>query len=259
MSAAHNTLCGKTQALQYQFAAHLRDPQQNPAPSGIEERRLNIYRELFFNNIEGFLSTNFPVIRTLYNDLEWNLLTRAFYREHQCHTPLFPEIPREFMRYLETRQQRNELDPPFLLELAHYEWAELALSLDENDIANIPHNPLGDPIKEIPVVSLLAWRLGYHFPVHRIRPDYQPDAPPEHPTLLLLIRNREDQVSFLEIDQLTFVLLERLEKNSTLSGSECLDQLLSEIESEDKGALRQAGIKMLNNLKSSDALLGTLQ
>ena len=31
--------------LQYRFTAHIRDPQNNPAPEGIEDRRLAIYRD----------------------------------------------------------------------------------------------------------------------------------------------------------------------------------------------------------------------
>ena len=45
------------------FAAHLRDPEANPAPPGIEARRMAVYRDLFFNNIAGLLAGNFPVIR----------------------------------------------------------------------------------------------------------------------------------------------------------------------------------------------------
>ncbi len=256
MSAAPSP-AGRTRALQYQFSAHLRDPQRNPAPAGLEDRRLKIYRELFFNNIESLLSSNFPVIRTLYDDTRWHALVRAFYCEHQCHTPLFPEIAREFLRYLETRQANNEPDPPFLLELAHYEWAELALSLEETDISGVPHDPDGDPVRGIPVVSPLAWRLGYRFPVHRIRPDYQPDTAPEQPTLLLLIRDRDDQVRFLEINALTAVLLERLQDNSVQSGMACLNEVLSESAAENLEPLRNAGIALLGELKARAAILGT--
>jgi hypothetical protein len=38
------------QRKQYEFAAHIRDPEKNAAPPGIEDRRLAIYRDLFFNN-----------------------------------------------------------------------------------------------------------------------------------------------------------------------------------------------------------------
>ena len=55
---------------------------------------------------------------------------RAFYRDHRCQTPLFPEIAREFLRFLEARAiRRTPRRPPFLRELAHYEWVELALQI----------------------------------------------------------------------------------------------------------------------------------
>jgi hypothetical protein len=79
----------------------------------------------------------------------------------------FPNSRASLLRYLETRQQQDRGDPPFLLELAHYEWAELALSLEEAEIADVPHDPAGDPLEEVVVVSPLAWVLGYRFPVQR--------------------------------------------------------------------------------------------
>jgi len=213
--------------LQYQFTAHVRDPDNMPAPAGIEDRRIGIYRDLIFANIESFISSNFPVIRTLYDDAEWNVLVRDFLREHLCHTPLFPEFGREFMRYMEWRQQQGRDDPPFLLELAHYEFAELALSLDENEIDSVPHDPTGDPESAVPVVSPVACVLAYRFPVHRIGPDFRPDAAPANPTILLLVRGRDDKVRFHEINALSALLSEYLRENSELSGLQCLDALLA--------------------------------
>ena len=48
--------------LQTSFAAHIRDPQNVAAPEGIEDRRMSVYRNLFFNNICNLLSSNFPVL-----------------------------------------------------------------------------------------------------------------------------------------------------------------------------------------------------
>src|SRR5688572_14382576 len=155
----------RLKAMQYGFAAHLRDPSAHPAPAQLEDRRLQIYRELFFNNIEGLLSANFPVIAKVLGREAWPVLARDFYREHRCHTPLFPEIGREFLRYLETRRER---DPPWLLELAHYEWVELALSLDETELADIECDREADLLEHVPVPSPLAWPLAYSWPVQQI-------------------------------------------------------------------------------------------
>jgi len=243
-----------TSAMQHAFAAHLRDPAHAPAPEGIEPRRITVYTELFFNNIESLVSANFPVIRTLYADDVWRDLVRAFYRDHRCHTPLFTDIAREFIRYLETRAEGD--DPPFLVELAHYEWSELALSLDETDLATIARDAHGDVVDGIPLASPLARVLAYRFPVHRISKDFRPTEAPEQPTLILLTRDRADALHFLEIDALTALLLERLQQNSTLSGRACLDALLTEL-GRDEPALRDSGLGILRHLRERDALLGT--
>ena len=96
---------------------------------------MKIYRDLFFNNIQTMLAGNFPVLRALYSEQDWLALIRAFYAHYRCHTPLFTEIAREFLRYLQDFRETTESDPPFLLELAHYEWVEMALELDDKDLA----------------------------------------------------------------------------------------------------------------------------
>ena len=114
---------------QYAFAAHIRNPEKNPGPEGIEERRMKIYRELFYNNVEGFIANTYPVLRQITPDDCWHAMIRDYFAHHVAHTPLFPEMPREFLKYLEHERKPQPDDPPFMLELAHYEWVELALSL----------------------------------------------------------------------------------------------------------------------------------
>ena len=56
--------------VQQQFMAHIRDPAHNAKPADVEERRMAIYRDLFFNNVDGFVSSAFPVLKSLYKDAE---------------------------------------------------------------------------------------------------------------------------------------------------------------------------------------------
>ena len=125
---------------QYEFAAHIRDPDNQPAPDDIEDRRMGIYRELFYNNVEGFLSSSFPVLRKLMDDASWHAMARDFYARHRCHSPLFLEIPREFLNYLQHERIDQADDLPFLWELAHYEWVELALSVADSDDGEHRHS-----------------------------------------------------------------------------------------------------------------------
>ena len=59
-------------------------------------------------------------------------------REHRCRTPYFSQLGEEFIGWLQDGYRAEEGDPPFLLELAHYEWVELALSLAEAPVETLP-------------------------------------------------------------------------------------------------------------------------
>ena len=118
----------------YAFAGHIRDPDNVPAPEGIEERRMAVYRELFFNNIRNLLATMFPVIRKLHSDDKWHALIRQFMQHHRAETPYFLQLPQEFLAFLQNEYELQDDDYPFLLELAHYEYVELALSRRKSTI-----------------------------------------------------------------------------------------------------------------------------
>lgn len=259
-SAAPPDMSGTLTAQQDALAAHIRDPDGTSPPPGIEERRLKIYRDLFFNNVESMLAGNFPVLRRLYGDDGWPTLIRAFYRDHGCQTPLFTELAREFLRYLEARTATDAShDPPWLQELAHYEWIELALQISEARNDDIPHDPDGDLLSGRPLVSPLAWPLAYVWPVHRIGPDYQPDTPPAAPTLLMLRREADGNVSFHALTPLSFRLLQRLDAEPALSGLEQLHALAAEAGAADAGAFAREGAAMLAHMRAEGTILGTRQ
>lgn len=246
---------GALPAQQDALAAYIRDPEANPPPAGIEPRRLGIYRELFFNNVASLLAGNFPVLRRIFGDAGWPALVRGFYRDHDCRTPLFTELPREFLRYLDGRA--DEPSMPWLRELAHYEWVELALQISEARRGDVAHDPDGDLLAGAPAPSPLAWPLAYAWPVHRIGPDYRPAEAPAEPTLLLLRREPDGKVSFHGLSPLTFRLLERLELEPALTGREQLVALAAEAGAGDVDAFVRDGAAMLAQLRREGTLLGT--
>ena len=203
------------------FAAHLRDPERIPPPPGIEPRRMAIYRELFFNNLADLLGGAFPVARRILGAERWSRLVRRFYAGHHAHTPYFLELPREFLEWLQARSERAADEPPFLDELAHYEWVELALAVSEEEppvAAPAPLEPLDAPL----AVSPLAWPLAYRWPVHRLAPGFQPAEPPPAPTFVVVYRDRADAVQFLEIGSETARLLDALERSPGLTARAAL-------------------------------------
>lgn len=251
MSARESTL----QAQLRSFAAHLRDPGNNPPPPGIEDRRLAVYRELFLNNIRELLAGNFPVIRRTLGDDAWQAVVRDFHAQHRAHTPLFPEVGQEFLQFLRQRQDADMGDPPWLPELAHYEWVELALQLADAPLP--PHDAEGDLLTGVPVVSPLAWPLAYTWPVQAIGPGHAPDAPPAAPTLLLLRRDPSGDVHFSTISPLVYRLLEVLDNDSGANGRDVLVQLAQEAAADDVQGFVQHGAAMLQRLREEGTLLGT--
>lgn len=243
--------------VQTRFAAHLRDPDAVPGPEGIEDRRLAIYRDLFYNNIENFVSNSFPVLRSLIEDGHWHAMVRDFMVRHRCDSPYFLEISQEFLLYLQQVREPHPQDPPFMLELAHYEWAELGLDVAEAEIDAVPHDADGDLLAAMPVVSPLAWSLAYQYPVHLIGPDYQPEQPGPQPTYLIVYRDRGDVVRFMETNAVTARLLELLQGAQVSSGREALQQLAAEMRHPQPEQLIEFGAGLMRELCAASVLLGT--
>lgn len=209
------------------MARYLRDPANQPPPAGVEPRRLKIYEDLLYNNIEGFISGGFPVLRSLYAAAAWHTLVRTFIDQHRCHTPYFLEISQEFLQFLMQDYAVQAGDPPFLAELAHYEWVELALDISQDELPD--EIAVEDVMAAVPRLSPLAWSLSYRFPVHRIGAGFRP-AISEEPTYLVVYRNRADQVRFMELNAMTSRLLEKVRENKADTARVLLEDLARELD-----------------------------
>lgn len=243
--------------IQYAFARHIRDPENNDSPIDTEDRRMAIYRELFFNNLRNLISQTFPVLKKLYSKEKWEAFIRAFMIRHEAATPYFLEIPREFIDFLEKEYEPDDDDFPFLCELAHYEYIELALSVsdEENDMTGIDTH--GDLLSGIPVKSRLAWLFAYQFPVHRISTDYIPSEPGTQPTFLAICRKSNEDMDFMELNPVTARLLEMIDNNETSSGRELLTQLAEEIQFPDTAKMIEHGREAMLEMLQAEILLGT--
>ncbi|WP_226663107.1 DUF2063 domain-containing protein [Microbulbifer aggregans] len=254
---------GGFRGLQKAFAAHLRFPEKVAAPVDIEPRRAQIYRDLIYNNIESFVAGGFPVLRSLFDDTRWHVMVRDFIHRHQSVSPYFLEISQEFLRYLQDERgdhPDSALDPLFLLELAHYEWVELALDISGEEFPDglELEADLEGVLRGVPVASPLAWSLSYRYPVHRIGPAYQPVDPPQIPTFLVVYRNRADKVAFLEANAATARLLQLIEEppEGGLKGHQLLNQLAGEMQHPDPDQFVQFGAGLLHKLLRLEILAG---
>ncbi|CAA0088122.1 Uncharacterised protein [Zhongshania aliphaticivorans] len=241
------------QSVQRELTQFVRDPDHNPGPEGLEHRRLVIYRDLFFNNINGFLSNGFPVCRSVYSEADWDAMVRDFMTRHQCASPYFLKIAEEFLAYLQSGRGNNVVDPPFLAELAHYEWVELAL-----DVANeeLPDNgPISNQLLDSHFyLSPLAWPLVYAFPVQQISSSNCPDSPSDEPTYIVVYRNRADRVQFLEINAVTARLLALFDDGTSPKAIEVLATIAAELGAEVESLLGFGG-ELVTQLVELDILI----
>jgi uncharacterized protein len=223
--------------------AHIRDSKQS-APPHIEQRRLDVYRELFFSNLDGLFSSNFPVLKKILGETQWNSPIQDFLREHQANTPLFPEIAREMLRYLEARSE-TQRDPDWWLELAHYEWVELALDISE---AEHPYQASDAKVFSLDKnleLSPLAWPLAYQWPVHQMSTDYLPDTPPDTATLLLVRRDPDYKIRFSELSPLSFRLLHAISEQQASDAATYLNLLADAAAASDRTTFIDQGEHML--------------
>lgn len=242
-------------AQQLTLTRALRDPRE-PGPEGIEPRRLKVYQDLLYNNLHSLLSAQFPVIAHLRETGWWEALVRDFFREHRARTPLFPELGQEFIAWLAQYEERGQLPMPFLRELAHYEWVELALAISDAEVDESTIDPLGDLLDGIPVLSPLAWPLAYRFPVDRIRADFQPTEVPPEPSCFLLQRDAHDKVRFSRIDVASYLLLTRIQQIHGLSGRQHLQALAEMTTNADIEAYLVKAAGLLQQLRDRNVILG---
>lgn len=250
------TVLPEFQQAQIQFAAHIRNPEEVALLDGVEARRMKIYNDLFFNNIESFAANAFPVFKSLLVNDDWLSLVREFLVKHRCRSPYFPEISEEFLQFLQSYTGSLTL-PAYAIELAHYEWVELALDIADEEPQSEKIDPNGNLMTQKVVVSPVAWPLCYNYPVHLIGPNYKPEQQPNEASYLLVYRTRDFTVQFMEINAVTARLLDLLSAEA-LSGSAVIAMIAQEMQLPDPSSIEPFAINLLNKLQADGVILGTL-
>jgi hypothetical protein len=242
---------------QRRFAAHLRDPAVNPAPAGIEDRRLAIYRDLFFRNIDNFLRGFFPVLHSLYGEDEWLALSRQFFAQHPAQTPYFLQIAEEFLAWLENGFQPRPADPPCMKQLAHYEWLELALDVAEEDFPVGGFDADGDLLAGAPMPSPLAVLAHYDWPVHEVSAGNR--DPAARDTWLMVYRDRSEQVRFMEMNAVAARLFSLLQSPQGVgcSGRELAQMIAAELQHPEPAAVVAGAGQLLADWRAREVVLGT--
>ena len=246
--------------VQRKVASYLRDPDSCPPPATVEPRRLKVYEDLFYNNIEGFLRQGFPVLHgILYAAGTWHELVRGFFASHACETPYFTDIAAEFVGWLQAGNAPTGY-PAYSAELAHYEWMELVLALEDAPPSPPGLRGTGDVMALCPVLNPVSRTLRYRWPVTTLGPDNpHVDSLPEA-MQLLVYRDRDDVVRFMSINAATAELLEQLglDAEHTCTGLILLQRLSERMPDVDPGQVLAFGQSLLEDFLERGVLLGLL-
>jgi hypothetical protein len=244
------------QQYQMAFTAHIRDPLNQPRPDNVVAKRMDVYKEIVFNNIFESVSACFPVARKVIGKRIWLKLIRGFFREHSSTTPIFRKIPEEFLSYLSNLNSIAHEDiPPYLSNLCHYEWVELLVStMVDNNLDAREIDSTGNLSNNLPAFTPTMQLLNYEYAVQKISPYYKPKE--KTYTQLIVYRNTEFAIKFIELNTLTFRLIEIL-KRDQVNGIEALSKLADEVNNTHSKTVIHFGLSLLEDLRKQGVILGT--
>jgi len=241
-------------SVQQEFVNAIKNPDSFETNDADIKRRMDIYQSLFFNNISGFISTGFPVLKSLVSEENWNVLVRAFFIHHESRSPYFSDISKEFVEYLSTSPELPFQLPAFAAELAHYEWLELDISIRKTSHDVLYFNA-GEQVTMVSV-SPLATLASYTYPVHLIGVDHIPEAPAPEQQFYVVYRNEEQRVEFVHLNPLTAVLLHTIEQHEQGIDIDALgEQLCKQLDHLPEHTVLQGMQQIVSNMLQKGILL----
>lgn len=241
---------------QHEFTRHLRNPQQVPAPAGLPPQRLAVYSNAVYLNIERFMRDNFPRVREVFDEADWHALVRDYLVRHRSDTALFAELLDEFLAYLDD-ERTVASDPPYLRELAHFDWLENAVAIAATRLDELAAAPDGDLLRERLVINPVHQLVRYTWPVHAIGPDFRPEAPPARPTWLLAFRDRAGSFGVLDLNDVAVRLFSAVSAAEAPPAVEVLESLARELAHPDPAVVVNGGLALLERWRAREVILGT--
>ncbi len=196
--------------------------------------------------------------QTVISKRSWNALLKQFVKSYAAQSPIFREIPQQFLKYLASASHEHLKLPAFLPNLMHYEWVELFVSTMENlndgsAISVNTINPNGDLLKQQPVFSPTLQLLSYDYPVHKISKLFRPKNRAD--TQLLVYRDRAFAIKFIEINTITYELIALLQQKK-LTGEQALTLIASNLNQASSDNIMRFGLQVLTDLKEQGVIVG---
>lgn len=187
---------------QRQFCDWIRNPELQP-PQNFAVNRMQVYRDLLFNNVCSFINLVFPVAQAMLTKQQWQQLLVEFFEKSQSQSPFYNDISLQFREYLNAQQHPVLQQYPWLAELLQYEWLELYLDTVEIESPVLAQDQDWQLTTQI-------WVLAYQYPVYQWTTAMTPALVESIPSAIMVWRDELDRVRFEVLSPLFAVLIEQL-------------------------------------------------
>ncbi len=177
------------------------------AKAGAE--RILVYRALVHNRLRVATREFIPRAAARRGKPGFRADFDGFMQAHASKSFFLRDVPAEFVEWVAPRWAADDSLPPFLGDLARHE-------LLETDVRNDPAG--GEPASELPIDLELPIRfdgsarlMQYGWAVHELPLAIEDEsAPPQRPTSLLVYRDAQVKVRYLELTPWATAVLEQL-------------------------------------------------
>ncbi len=209
---------------------------------GTRQKGLDQYRRLLRNNIHNAMEQAFPIAFTVLTESQWDTLIDDFHANHPAATPQVWKLPEEFYTFVEAHRYAEKFSLPFLNDLLHFKWIEIAVHTMEDQQPE-PYRNEGDPLADTIVVHPEHSIIRLKYPVHLYAAEEA--LAHEGDYFLLPFRTRDFDVRFVDLPALHAFYFEQIKQGKTGV------KLLKELE--------QSSGKILNTKALKQNLLGFIQ
>ncbi|MDO5103992.1 MAG: putative DNA-binding domain-containing protein [Lautropia sp.] len=174
-----------------------------PLPNGVAPQGIEAQVAQMRHAMGDIVTRCLPLCQRLIGDDDWKNLLNRFLASDKLHEATYVhQVPRAFIAFLQGADQASQL-PPWMPELAHYEWVEMEVISAPEQAPD--YGPQGLALS--PRLRLQA----YDWPVQQIRPDHVAIEPAL--TFFAVYQNRAGDVRFSELSPAAAQLLGILQAN----------------------------------------------
>ena len=181
-----------------------------------DPKRLFVYRKLVRKGLSNAIAEEIPLTRARLGD-RFDAEVSAFFDEAMPRSHYLRDVAFELVEWARPRWTGDPTLPPFLGDLATHELSAFEVAAARATDAS---TPAASPELALdrPVVLHASTRLRrYGFPVHRLAESDTDLAPAV--TALLVYRDAEHEVRYLELTPLAAGIVDRLLANATLGAA----------------------------------------